>query len=200
MGYILLSMKKQTINTDEIIEATINYVAEHSLENVTTKKIATNLGISEGSIFNYFPSKKALLTSCLNYIDSKIDGVLKSAPFQGLSIKKNLKGMWMCYFLFLIENGNYSKFYRQFRQSSYYDADVIHGQDSSYSFFTKIIQKNIHLLGFNPDFYWVYIIETTLNFAIRIVDGELPGEPKDIERIYNLMSHGFVGIVKKFDD
>lgn len=193
-------MRKQTITKEMIINATIDYVAQNSLENVTTKKIAVNLHISEGSIFNYFPNKTTLLVSCFNYIDTKIDGALKSLPFQGLSIKKNIKGMWMYYFNFLVENGNYTKFYRQFRQSSYYNEDVINGQTESFSFFTKIIKNNIHLLGFNANFYWVYIIETSLNFAIRIVDGELPGEPEDIERIYKLMAHGFVGIIKKFDD
>ena len=58
-------MKKQTITPESIIEATILYVANNGLENVTTKKVALDMGISEGTIFNNFASKKALLEACL---------------------------------------------------------------------------------------------------------------------------------------
>lgn len=186
-------MKKQTITPDMIMEATIHYVADYGLENVTTKKVATSMGISEGTIFNNFPNKIALLTACLYFIDQQIDATLKAVPFQGLNLKKNAKEIWYCYFNFMLEHKGYARFYRTFRQSSHYTPEVIQGQDQSFSFFTKLIQKNVKLFGFNPDLYWVYIIGTTLNFAVRIEDGSIPGTPKDIEHIYNLISYGFLG-------
>ena len=192
-------MKKQTITKQLILEATIDFVAAQSLENITTKKIAMNLGISEGSIFNYFPNKKTLLAHCFYYINDKINEVLNSTLFQGDPRSANIKELWLHYFLYLISHGNYTKFYRQFKQSSYYDKSIKE-QDDFYSFFIKIIPKKNRLTSFNPIIYWVYFIETTLNFAIRIIDGELPGEPSDINEIYNLMFHGFIGIFKHFDN
>lgn len=186
-------MKKQTIPLETIQEATITYVAEYGLENVTTKKVALSLGISEGTIFYHFPNKKALLTACLYYIDSQIDQALKTVPFRGLNISKNIRNMWYTYFSYLVTHSSYTKFYRQFRQSSYYSREVMAGQNQSFSFFVKVIQKNAQYFGFNPEFYWVFIIETTLTFAIRVADGDLPGTPKDIDRIYSLISHGFIG-------
>lgn len=179
-----------------IKESTISYVAEYGLENLTTKKVAVSMGISEGTIFNNFPSKKVLLSECLYYIDAQIDEVLKSVSFRGLNPAKMVRHLWFSYFNYLITHGTYAKFYLSYRQSSYYNSDVISGQDQSYSFFVTLIQKNIRYFGFNPDFYWVFIIETSLNFAVRIVDGDLPGTPRDIERIYCLISHGFIGNLK----
>ena len=179
-----------------IQEATIDYVAAYGLENVTTKKVALAMGISEGTIFNNFPNKKTLLVECLYYIDTKIDDVLKSIPFQGINISKSIYNLWSTYFNYLVEHASYAKFYRQFRQSSYYKDEVIAGQDRSFSFFTRLIHQNVKYFGFNTDFYWVFIIETTLNFAVRVADGDLPGTQKDIERIYGLISHGFIGSLR----
>lgn len=189
-------MKKQIITPDIIIEATISYVAEYGLENVTTKKVALSLGISEGTIFNNFANKRALLTACLYYIDNRIDEALKHVSFHSLSLKKNLRQMWYAYFEYLTAHRAYAKFYFQFRQSSYYTQEVIDGQSRSFSFFTKFIKKNSSLFAFNPDLYWVFVIETTLNFAIRVADKTLPGTPEDIERIYSLLSNGFLGSIR----
>ena len=189
-------MKKQTITPDMIKESTIAYVAEYGLENLTTKKIALSMNISEGTIFNNFSNKKELLAECLYYIDHQIDQIFESIPFHGLNISKTIRELWFSYFDYLVTHGAYAKFYRQYRQSSYYTDEGIAGQDDSYSFFISIIQKNAHIFGFNPDIYWVFIIETTLNFAIRVADGQLPGDKKNVERFYGLLSHGFIGNMK----
>ena len=189
-------MKKQTITPESIIEATILYVANNGLENVTTKKVALDMGISEGTIFNNFASKKALLEACLFYIDRQVDAVLKGISFKEIHITKIIRKMWFAYFYYFVEHWPYAKFYCQFRQSSYYDEEVMDGQGKSFSFFSKFLKQNAHRFGFCPDFYWVFIIETTLNFAVRVANGTLSGTPEDVERIYGLISHGFLGSLK----
>lgn len=179
--------------------ATIAYVAAYGLENVTTKKVATAMGISEGTIFNNFPNKKVLLVECLYHIDNQIDAVFRNLPSFSPNLSKGIRNFWYVYFDYMVTHSDYAKFYRQFRQSSYYDETVVAGQDKSFSFFAKLISKNACYFGFNPHFYWTFIIETTLNFAIRVADGTLPGTPKDIERIYGLISYGFIGNLNPFN-
>ena len=193
-------MKKSTITPEMIMEATISYVANYGLEKVTTKKVADTIHISEGSVFNYFPNKRALLVNCLSYIDNQIDAILKGVPSHGLNLKKHAKAMWYSYFEFLASHRDYTKFYLQFRQSSYYDRETIAEQNNSYNFFMKVIQKNIHLIGINPDFFWTYLIESTMSFALHVADGGLPNTQKDVDRIYNLMAYGFMGPIKKEKD
>lgn len=179
-----------------IKEAAIACVATYGLENTTTKKVATSIGISEGTIFNYFSSKKQLLSECLYYVDAQIDAALKTVPFHGLNISKAVRDLWFSYFHYMLDNSTYAKFYLRYRQSSYYDEEVMLGQHQSFSFFGAFAKKNVHFFRFQHDFYWLYIIETTLTFAVRVSDGVIPGEPEDIEHIYKLIAHGFIGNLK----
>ena len=40
-------------------------------------------------------------------------------------------------------------------------------------------------------FYWVFIIETTLNFAVRLPTARFRARRRMWKRIYGLISHGF---------
>lgn len=188
-------MRKQTIDTNSITEMTIQLVADNGLENVSAAKVAARLGISEGSIFHYFSTKHDLLTACFYSIDRQVDDVLHKVPFQGLSFEKNAHALWEAYINYFIAHGNYAKFYLQFRHSAFYTKDVIAGQNKSFSFFTKLIGKNASIFGINTDILWVYIIETSLNFVVRIVDNSLPSGHEDRQAMYNLL---FFGISSAF--
>ncbi len=189
-------MKKKTITTDLILEAAIDYVADNGLENVSTRKVAALAGISEGSIFNNYATKAELLSACLFRIDAEIDAVLKTAPINLLRLRSSVKNLWYAYFNYLITHRSNTKFYLQFRQSSYYDESVIRGQDKSFSYFAALSSSNSGLFGVNSDIFWVYVIETTLNFAVRVVDGALPSDEESIEKYYNLIIKGISAYFK----
>ena len=154
------------------------------------------MGISEGTILKNFKNKKALLHACLYYIDRQVDVVLKGVSFQEIHITKIISKMWYAYFYYFVEHWHYARYYCQFRQSSYYDEEVMKGQKKSFSFFSEFLRLNAHRFGFCPDYYWVFIIETTLNFAVRVANGTLSGTPEEVERIYGLISNGFLGSLK----
>lgn len=190
-------MRRKEIKPNSILEAAIRYVGEPGLERVSTAKIATELGISEGSIFNNFATKSELLLQCLYYIDRRVDAALHEVPFQGLNFEKNANALWEAYLNYWLENGFHAKFYVQFRHSSYYTEEVIEGQNESFPFFIKLIQKNQSVLNVNSDILWTYIIETTLNFADRIIDERLPSGSKERSTMYNLLFHGIAGAFHK---
>lgn len=179
-----------------IREATIDLVAENGLENFTTKKAAALIDISEGSIFNNYPNKVALLTDCLYSIDSEIDEVLKSIPLRLNAFTSYVHDLWYAYFHFLISNGNKAKFYLQFRHSSYYTDEVITGQDKSFQFFSNFLRNHSSILKTKSDIFWVFMIETTLNFAIRVVDERLQSDDKSIDAMYDLIIHGISSIIR----
>lgn len=139
---IILIMNTTKISNEEMLEATIKYVSQYGLENVTTKKIAVTMGISEGTILNRYKNKKALLIECLYYIDKQIDSAIGKSKISILNLPESIKKLWYKYFKFLVNNASYSKYYRSFRHSSYYDEDVIKGQDKSFSLFVTLIKKN----------------------------------------------------------
>lgn len=189
-------MRTKQIDPEKIIQKTIHISANLGLENLSTKKVSTACEISEGSLFNYFKNKNELLVQCLYSIDHDIDAVLSDVPINILEIKKTIRNLWFSYFNYLIQHGDNAKFYRQFRHSSYYTDEVIKGQDKSFSFFTGFLAKVLPSFQINTDIFWVYVIETTLNFAVRVVDGQLPSSDKDIEKYFSLIVNGINGFLK----
>lgn len=191
-------MRKPTITPEQIMEAAILLTTEIGLENITTKKIAASIGISEGSVFYYFKSKKELLTRCLYYINVQIDMVLKAIPIKSLNLMKNIKKLWTGYFLFFIDHPGYAKFYRDFRYSAYFTEETLHEQAVSFPFFSKFAQNYAKLLGLNIRLFWIFVIENTLCFAVNMSENTIQRTDDNIERIFRLISYGMYGVVKKY--
>ncbi|MDD3279641.1 MAG: TetR/AcrR family transcriptional regulator [Lachnospiraceae bacterium] len=190
-------MRKKHITKEMLCEAAIELVAKNGLENFTTKKVAVKMGISEGSIFNNYPNKIALLTDCLYAIDHEIDSVLKSVPLRITALTSYVHDLWYAYFGYLLANPNKAKFYLSFRHSSYYTKEVIKGQDTSFSFFSMLLKNHVEIFKISSDIFWVYMIETTLNFAVRMADGNLEPTELSVNSVYQLLIHGIAGIYKK---
>lgn len=189
-------MRNKSIEPEQIIIATIHLVAQNSLENLTTRKVAAECGVSDGYLFNYFENKTDLLTKSFFHIDNEIDAELKKVHINVLAPKKTIHELWMTYFNFLVENGDYAKYYRQFRHSSYYTPQAIEGQNESYKNFITVIAKGNGLFNIEMDIFWVFVIETTLNFAVRVYDKQLPCSEKDKEKYFAMLAYGMNGIIK----
>lgn len=193
-------MRKPTIKQEDIFEATISMTTKLGLEHVTTKKVAVEMGISEGAIFYYFSNKKELLIESMYYIDRQIDAVLRTVPFHGIRLMPNVKRLWTAYFVFFLDHPTYPKFYRDIRWSSYFDRTAMAGQVQSFPFFAKFAKRCAALMGLNLELFWIFLIETTLNFAVRICAGEIERTDSNIDRIFRLMSYGLHGVVKKYNE
>jgi AcrR family transcriptional regulator len=49
---------------DAILDATVQILVNHGLERATVQMIARRAGVSVGSLYQYFPSKEALVDAC----------------------------------------------------------------------------------------------------------------------------------------
>ena len=67
--------KPTDIRQDEIKSAVLSIIYRDGLKNVSTKNIAKEVGISEGSIFRHFSSKKAII---LSIIDDVINDLIEN--------------------------------------------------------------------------------------------------------------------------
>ncbi len=72
---------KDTVDT--IFEAMLDVVAKHDLRDPTVQHIADRAGVSVGSVYQYFPSKGALVSALLRYHlkerMAKLDASLQAA-------------------------------------------------------------------------------------------------------------------------
>ncbi|BEP28439.1 TetR/AcrR family transcriptional regulator [Helicovermis profundi] len=84
--------KKSQITEDKIIESALNLFSEYGYSATPTSMIAKKAGISEGTIFKYFPKKKDLLVSSLTRFIDKYGEKLVISPLENnYQIHKNEK-------------------------------------------------------------------------------------------------------------
>lgn len=191
-------MNKKKISKESILKATISYCAKHGFENITTKKVADYLDISEGSILNNFNNKETLLKSCLFYIDYKLDIKLNNVYTSLMSKKDQIKIMWVTYFKFFLDNKGYAKYYRTFRQSSFYDREMMDIQRSKYDSLNEIMEKNYISNKINSEIFWVYLIDSTISFVVDIEQWGFSVKDYDIEVYYDILFNGFGQYIKEF--
>lgn len=57
--------ERSRATVDAILEATAHILVAHGFEDTTTRQVAERAGVSIGSLYQYFPSKEALITALL---------------------------------------------------------------------------------------------------------------------------------------
>jgi AcrR family transcriptional regulator len=72
-------MKRQTtdIRQEQIKQAVIDIISTDGLKNLSTRNLALHIGMSEGSIFRHFKTKKDIIISIFNDIQDNFIGELK---------------------------------------------------------------------------------------------------------------------------
>lgn len=72
-------MERQTtdIRQEQIKQAVIDIISTDGLKNLSTRNLALRIGMSEGSIFRHFKTKKDIIISIFNDIQDNFIGELK---------------------------------------------------------------------------------------------------------------------------
>jgi AcrR family transcriptional regulator len=65
---------------DEVFEAALELVAEHGVAGASLRRLAERLGMSQPSLYHYFPSKDALIAAILDYSTQRMLGAGSSVP------------------------------------------------------------------------------------------------------------------------
>ncbi len=59
---------------EEVLEAALELIAEHGVAGASLRLLAKRLGMSQPSLYHYFPSKDALITAILDYSTQRMLG------------------------------------------------------------------------------------------------------------------------------
>jgi AcrR family transcriptional regulator len=57
---------------EEVLETALELIAEHGLAGASLRRLAKRLGMSQPSLYHYFPSKDALITALLDYSTARM--------------------------------------------------------------------------------------------------------------------------------
>lgn len=187
-----------------IIEGTISIVAKEGLESFTTKKLAKEASIAEGSIYNYFKGKDHLLEESFLYVDHQIAALFNgSDKMEIVSVEQivtSTKVLWNIYFDFLVTHPTYTMFYNRFRYSARYNLKVQKLQLSYFTDFINLFNKMSSqakaLSMINWDILWIYILDTTLCYGVRAVSGGFEVNAENKDAIFKLLSNGLFGLLQ----
>jgi AcrR family transcriptional regulator len=65
---------------EEVLEAALELVAEHGVAGASLRRLAKRLGMSQPSLYHYFPSKDALVAEILDYSTQRMLGAGSAVP------------------------------------------------------------------------------------------------------------------------
>ena len=84
MKRLLLKKNRKRQNTlarrEQIITASRRLIMKYGSEHVTVRRIAAEIGISEGALYRHFKSKKEVLLFLIQHIEENLIGDLRKRP------------------------------------------------------------------------------------------------------------------------
>ena len=201
---------RTTNKSKNIMEATMQIVAEQGLTALSTRLAARRAGVSDGLMYRFFESKDELLYACFESVHREIaglfDGMTEELAAKGLMNEKAdpsqlMHVIWEKYFRFLIQNGYKTLFYFEYRNSSYIKQIQERDEDARATYFEGFVsimnlaEEMFHFEGkISEAVLWSYILDTSGMFAGRIIRGELPDTEETITQVWQLMGSGLNGL------
>ncbi len=74
-------MQEFTERQIEIMEAASNRIDQHGIQNLTTKSLAADIGLSEPALYRHFKGKNEILLSLLQYFKMEMQKRIESVSF-----------------------------------------------------------------------------------------------------------------------
>lgn len=91
--------ERSQATTEALLEATLQVLVRHGYPALTTTKVAERAGVSVGTLYQYFPDKRSLVTALkVRYFGLMVDSVLEAvkqvehAPFD-ISVRRMLAAL-----------------------------------------------------------------------------------------------------------
>ncbi len=81
-------MKKFTERQQQIVETAIKLIAEKGIQNLTTKNLAKEIGISEPALYRHFSNKLEILKAVITYFQIKMQPALEKLNKSANSLNK----------------------------------------------------------------------------------------------------------------
>lgn len=76
---------------ERVVLAAIDIINEEGIQGLSTKKIATRQGISEGTLFKHFRSKNEIISAVLDYFSQYDKDIYESCLLKKLKPKESLR-------------------------------------------------------------------------------------------------------------
>ena len=97
-------MKELTKRQKEIIEASIQLISKKSIQGLTIKNLAIQLGVTEGALYRHFRSKFEILLAILSGIEIEAEMALKKVCASNEAPMQMIENIFLHRFSRFVEN------------------------------------------------------------------------------------------------
>jgi TetR/AcrR family transcriptional regulator len=95
---MLTTVRRERVDADkrkkQIVQVVLALVAKHGADAVSTQLIADTIGFTQAAVFRHFPTKEALWSAAMDWLDDQLEEVRRKAraeaPDQGMGVLKSI--------------------------------------------------------------------------------------------------------------
>lgn len=194
---------QQNNRKQELLEAAMKIVAEQGMTGFSMRQVTERIGVSEALLYKYFGTKEHLLFRCYLLVEKQIaERLTLSAKNHGLN-RQGFPAVASDYLHFLTENDYRTLFFYEYRNSRFIKNIIEFSPVAKATFFREFtemfdqLNETYHFMKDIPeDYFWAYVIDTSLMFAKRMIRMELGQKETDYQAAIRLMSVGILGLTE----
>lgn len=181
----------------EIVNGTLEIVAEGGIVNFSFPKLTAKTGISAPTVYEHYKNKEDLLVTCYKEIDCEVAAHIEKAiksfttdTENTAEIQARFRFIWQAYWDFLAANRTKSIFYWYFLNSGYYNIERQKWHRSNYTLILKIFDalksRNSGIVECNTDLLTAHMVNATAAYAAKVHRGFYKNEKLTEETVYNM--------------
>lgn len=148
----------------QLLEASIDLFAKEGFWNTPTARIAKHAGVATGTLFNYFPTKDALIDAVYLHLTQEWGAyVFAGYPNNG-EVKPCLEHLWFRHIDWAVRNPTHYALKQQLKLSDLLSAETLNSHSEDLSMIYALIQG-----GFADGLF----VEITVDFFISLFLAEV---------------------------
>ena len=174
----------------KLIDGTIHVIAQEGLERVTTKEIGKVTAINEAYIYRFFEDKEDLITKAFESLDEEL--VSKAMLYVSVMYMQELEYEMRCWIFFTsvweFLLGNREKclaFIRYYYSPSF----AKYSAASHKKRYMPLVEKFQDAFRDEANVWMIlnHILNTMLDFAVKVFDGAVPNDNDTAEHVFRLI-------------
>lgn len=196
-----------------LLDCTMRAVAEKGLMSVSMQMVSQMAGTAEGLIYKHYGTKENLLLMCYLHIYEQLRDIIEDNSLSPNNIDTEqkmfeyLRVLWKKYFDFFMHNKVKTLFFYEYRNSIYIKSAAASGKIDPKNFFAKTVDifylfdKKFDILHkIDIKWFFYYVTDITIVFAIRLINEEVEYDKNMLENIWRLIWGGEYWLISKTEE
>lgn len=181
---------RHEVTRDTLINATIQVFARDGIDKATTKNLAAEAGLNEVYIYRTFEDKEDLYVKTFEKLDNElVSELLEHLPvmsMKGVSFEDRCWIFFSFVWRFILFNRKKAVAFIRYYYSPYFKK---YSSDAHVMRYKPVLEQ--FSVAFKSDANtWLiltHILNTMLDFAIKVIEGEAPDNDDTAEHVFRLV-------------